>query len=88
MAIVHVPPQMRELTGGRAQVEAEGENLRQLVANLESSYPGFQDRLTRDEMVAPGLAVSIDNVVTSKGLFAEIKPDSVVHIVPAISGGL
>lgn len=88
MATVHIPPQMQELTGGQAEVEAAGDSLRQVVDQLEASFPGFQDRLVRDEMVAPGLAVSIDNVVTSRGLFADVKPDSVIHIIPAISGGL
>ena len=87
MVIVHIPPQMQELTGGAAEVEAEGRNLRQLVAHLEAAFPGLRDRLTRGDSVAPGLAVSIDNVVTSRGLLAEIETDSVVHIIPAISGG-
>ena len=88
MATVHVPPQMQELTDGRAEVEAEGESLRQVVSHLETSYPGFRERLLKDDMVAPGLAVSIDNVVTSRGLFAEVGPASVIHIIPAITGGL
>ena len=87
MAIVHVPPQMQELTGGLAEVEAEGDSLRRLVSNLDTAYPGFKDRLIKDDMVAPGLAISIDNVVTSRGIFAEIFQDSVIHIIPAISGG-
>ena len=87
MAIVHIPPQMQELTGGAAEVEAEGRNLRQLVAHLEAAFPGFRDRLTRGDSVAPGLAVSIDNVGTSRGLLAEVETDSVVHIIPTISGG-
>jgi len=78
---------MQELTGGLTEVQAEGENLRRLIANLEAEYPGIKDRLIKDDLVAPGLAVSIDNVVTSRGIFAEIEPDSVVHIIPAISGG-
>ena len=87
MAIVHIPPQMQELTGGLAEVEAEGETLRRLVGNLDNAYPGFKDRLIKDDLVAPGLAISIDNVVTSRGIFAEIAADSVIHIIPAISGG-
>ena len=88
MATVHIPPQMQELTGGRAEVEAEGESLRQVVKQLEASYPGFRERLIKDDMVAPGLAGSIDNVGTSRGLFAEVGPASIIHIIPAIAGGL
>lgn len=88
MATVHIPPQMQELTGGLAEVEADGESLRQIVNHLETNYPGFSERLVREDMVAPGLAVSIDNVVTSRGLFAEVSPASIIHIIPAISGGL
>lgn len=68
-------------------MEAEGNSLRRLISNLDTAYPGFKDRLIKDDLVAPGLAISIDNVVTSRGIFAEILEDSVVHIVPAISGG-
>ncbi len=88
MATVHIPPQMQELTGGRAEVEVEGNNLRRVVSHLEENYPGFSERLVKEDMVAPGLAVSIDNVVTSRGLLAEVGPSSVIHIIPAISGGL
>ncbi|MCH2582403.1 MAG: hypothetical protein MK133_14535 [Planctomycetes bacterium] len=87
MAIVHVPPQMQELTGGLTEVEAEGDSLRRLVANLDTAYPGFKDRLIKDDLVAPGLDISIYNVVTSSCIFAEILQDSVIHITPAISGG-
>ena len=78
---------MQELTGGLAEVEAEGNSLRRLISNLDTAYPGFKDRLIKDDLGAPGLAISIDNVVTSRGIFAEILEDSVVHIVPAIAGG-
>ena len=88
MATVHIPPQMQDLTGGLAEVEAGGGSLRQVVNALEESHPGICERLIKEDMVAPGLAVSIDNVVTSRGLFAEVGPDSVIHIIPAISGGL
>ena len=45
MVRVHVPPLLRTLTAGGEWVEVEGATIRQVVAALESRYPGFKDRL-------------------------------------------
>ena len=87
MAIVHIPPQMRDLTDGDAEVRVSGGSVRQVLQELERRHPGFEDRLVLDGRIAPGLALSIDNEVTSLGLLARVGDQSVVHIVAAIAGG-
>jgi sulfur-carrier protein len=87
MPTVHIPPQMRDLTGGAADVQAPGDTLRQVVVALERRFPGIAARLTADDRVAPGLAVSIDGVVTSRGLLARVGPESEIHFLPAFGGG-
>jgi molybdopterin converting factor small subunit len=88
MATVHIPPQMRDLTSGAAEVTVSGGSVRQVLAELESRYPGIEERLVLDGKIAPGLALSIDNEVTSLGLLARVGEESVVHIVAAIAGGV
>ena len=87
MARVFIPAQMRDLTGGETEVEAPGNNLRQIIAALEEKFPGLSDRVLREGKIAPGLAISIDNEITSLGLLAKVGVDSEVHFLPAIAGG-
>jgi molybdopterin converting factor small subunit len=87
MATVFIPPQMRDLTGGRSEVAVAGETLRQVIAALDEECPGIADRLTAEGRIAPGLAISIDGTVTSRGLLARVQPHSEIHIIPAIGGG-
>ncbi len=87
MPSIHIPPQMRELTGGRADIVVEGQTLRQVLRSLEEQFPGLSARIAVEDRIAPGLAVSIDGVVTTRGLLARVESASEIHILPAIGGG-
>ena len=87
MAIVHIPTQLRSLTGGLEQVEAPGATLRQVIASLDDAYPRLGSRLLKDDGISPGLAVSIDGAFTNCGLLAKVGPESEIHFLPAIGGG-
>jgi sulfur-carrier protein len=87
MAIVHIPAQLRLLTGGLDRVDVSGSNLRQIIAALDASYPGLGVRLCNSDGISPGLAVSIDGAFTSRGLLAKVGPESEIHFFPAIGGG-
>ncbi|MBX3415055.1 MAG: MoaD/ThiS family protein [Pirellulales bacterium] len=87
MAIVFIPHQMRDLTGGVAHLEVEAKSLRQAIRALDEQFPGIAARLTAGEGLSPGIQVSIDGAISSRGLLAPIKPTSEVHFLPAIGGG-
>ena len=87
MAKVFIPAQMRDVTGGVAELEVAGESLRQIITALDERFPGLADRVVHDGKIAPGLAVSIDNEIASMGLLDKIGENSEVHFVPAIAGG-
>jgi sulfur-carrier protein len=87
MATVFIPPQLRDLSAGRETLRVGGENLRQVLAALDRECPGFVARVSRGDSLAPGIAVSIDGVVTSRGLRTPVGETSEVHFVPAIGGG-
>jgi molybdopterin synthase sulfur carrier subunit len=78
---------MRDLTGGISDATVEGRTLRQVFAALEAAHPGLTARLQDGDRIASGLAVSIDGVVTSRGLLAKVEPASEIHFLPAIGGG-
>jgi molybdopterin synthase sulfur carrier subunit len=87
MALVWIPPLLRDLTGGRESVTASGANVADVLADLERQYPDTRERLCRGEELRPGLAVIVDGQAASLGLLETVKPDSEIHFLPAISGG-
>ena len=87
MPVIWVPSLMRALTGGKEQVQVEGITIREIVESLEVAYPGFKARVCDDDRIRPGLAVSVDGVVTTEGLRQKVEPETEVHFVAAISGG-
>src|SRR5690606_36080047 len=46
---VRIPTTLRPLTGGRAEVEVEGADVRDVIRNLESAHPGLGARLLDED---------------------------------------
>lgn len=87
MPLVFIPAQLRGLTGGESQVELAATNVREVVEALEARFPGLKERLCKEDELAPGLQLSIDHVMSSRGLRAKVGPKSEVHFLPAFGGG-
>jgi hypothetical protein len=87
MATVFIPAQWRDLSQGASEVRVDGATLGEVVAALERQFPGIAARLCDGDSIAPGLAVSIDGSITSRGLLSTVGPDSEIHVLPAIGGG-
>ena len=87
MAKVFIPAQWRDLTGGATVVEVDATSLRQVIATLESRFPGIAERACERGEIAGSLAVSIDGAITSRGMLAPVGSTSEVHFLPAIGGG-
>ncbi len=87
MATVFIPEQWRDLTGGSAEVHAEGLSLRQVIAALDTQFPGIGARVCDGDAIAKWLAVSIDGAMTGRGLLAPVNAQSEIHFLPAIGGG-
>ena len=78
---------MRDLTGGITQVEVPGATIREVIAGLESRYPGVQDRLIEDGRLRPNITVIVDGMTAQKRLRQPVGERSEIHFLPAISGG-
>tara|TARA_Y100000814_G_C12172531_1_gene348449 strand:- start:232 stop:495 length:264 start_codon:yes stop_codon:yes gene_type:complete len=87
VAVVFIPSLMQELSNGKERVVVEGNTVRQVIENLEQSYPGFRERLIDQNRVKPNIAVAIDGEITPLGLIGKVSEASEVHFLPAISGG-
>ena len=87
MPRVFVPVQIRDLTGGQADLEVAGATVREIVTALEGQFPGIAKRLCQQGELSPALQVSIDGTLSRRGLDAKASPGSEVHFLPVFGGG-
>lgn len=88
MPTVFVPPLMRRLTGGVEHVNVEARTLREVLNAMDALYPGFADMLCAEGRLKPGIAAAIDGEVATMGLLQPVPPESEVHFLPALGGGV
>ena len=88
--LVRIPTPLRRMTNGEAKVELESSNVAELVEKLDSSYPGFKDRLV-DENGELRYFVNIylngEDVRFLQGLDTSTNSGDEISIVPAVAGG-
>ena len=87
MSTVYLPSSLRSLVGGAERVYAQGRTVGELIADIESRFPGVQAALTERRELAPHFAVSVDDVVSAEGLDEKVEQDSEVHFIPPLGGG-
>jgi len=89
MPEVWLPPRLQSLTGGQQQVHVAGRTIRQIIDNLDRTFPGLKMELYDEEedVVMPGIAVVIDGETTQLGLLEQVREDSEIHFLPALGGG-
>ena len=68
-------------------MDYDAANLRQVIEQLEQSFPGIKEKLVEDDRIRPNLAVAVDGEVARMGLLEKVTETSEVHFVPAIGGG-
>ncbi len=62
--------------------------MRQVIEGLEIQCPGLRDRLIEGDRLRPNISVAVDGEITPLGLLEDVRPESEVHFVAAIKGGL
>ena len=89
MTRVRIPPTLRPETGGARDVEAGGENVRELLDDLMDRFPSLRRQLWEDGEVARFVNVYVEgeDVRTLDGLDTEVRPGSTVILLPAMAGG-
>lgn len=85
---VHIPAHWRDRSGGRATVEVQGRNLREVFTNLDAECPGMKALITEENGDVRGeLAVAINSEVTEGGILEPVPDGAEVFLIPAIGGG-
>ncbi len=91
MAIsVYIPTPFRKLTGNRQQVEAEGANVAEVLANVEKQYPGFRQLVFGSGDAVPAhinIYVNKQEIGSLNGVETRVHDGDEVAVIPAMAGG-
>ena len=87
MIKVFLPYRTRKLIDLPVEVNAEGNNLRNLIEFLDKKYPGLKQELVDEEKLKPTISAVIDGRTTRLGLIQKLENVSEIHFLPSIAGG-
>jgi sulfur-carrier protein len=87
MPSVWIPSLLRDLTGGQGTLAVSGDTVRQIIDNLDATYPGIKARLCDGDRLRPTLTVVVDGKVSQQRLRQPVTETSEVHFIPSLSGG-
>lgn len=87
MATVHLPRSLVALFPGLPrQAEVEGADVDDLLRSLDALAPGLRDRLVEPgPRIREHINVFVDGERAT--VATRVGPGSVVHVIPAVSGG-
>jgi len=87
---VRIPTQLRELSGGAAEVTAEGATVADVLKDLEAKHAGFNERLFDDQGELRrfvNVFVDDEDIRFLDGVNTDVADGTTVSIIPAVAGG-
>ena len=90
MTKVRIPTPLRKFTGGRDEVAATGDTVREILANLDNEHSGIRERICDPQGELRrfvNVFLNDEDVRHLSGLDTRVKEDDMISIVPAIAGG-
>jgi molybdopterin converting factor small subunit len=89
MAMVRVPPVLRQQTGGARQVEANGGTVGEVLLALATNYPAMREHLFEDGDLRRYVNVYLNDqdIQYLQKLETPVSDKDTVIILPAMAGG-
>ena len=87
---VRIPTPLQKLTKDKAEVDAKGTTIREVMDDLEKQFPGLKERLCDDSGKVRrfvNLYINEEDVRFLKGEDTPLKDGDELSIIPAIAGG-
>jgi molybdopterin synthase sulfur carrier subunit len=87
---VRIPTPLRKLTQNKEIVDAEGSTIREVLNDLENSYPGLKERICDEQdniRRFVNVFVNDEDIRFLQESETPLKSGDEVSIVPAIAGG-
>ena len=88
--VVRIPTPLRTLTKGTAEVQATGDTVADVVADLDRQFPGLRERLVDESGELRrfvNVYVNEEDIRFLQSQKTVLKDGDQVSIVPAIAGG-
>ncbi len=82
MSTVAIPSSLRVHCEHHEFIEVEGGSVHAVLAAVDARFPGFRAAL------GDSFAVAIDGEVFQDALYEPVAPESEVHFLPALAGGI
>jgi molybdopterin synthase sulfur carrier subunit len=87
---VRIPTQLRNLSGGAAEVKVEAGTVAEALKALDAAHPGFAERLF-DESGALRRFVNVfvaeEDIRFLQGTDTVVTEGQVISVIPAVAGG-
>ena len=90
MVTVRLPTALRDLVGGEATIDVEGETVREVLATISRDNPGFGRRILDDSGDMRrfiNVFVDDEDIRHHDGVHTPVGPAQRVSILPAVAGG-
>lgn len=85
--LTRVASPLRSYTEGRVTVEASGATVRELLADLDRSYPGMRFRMIDEQdRIRPHIRLYV-NTAAVEALDHPVERGDTLHLICALSGG-
>jgi adenylyltransferase/sulfurtransferase len=87
---VYIPTPFRRMTGNRTTVEATGETVADVIADLDTRFPGLRAQITDDgEEVPAHINIYVNNreISSLQGIRTPLNDGDELAVIPAIAGG-
>ena len=87
---VRIPTQLRELSGGAAEISTDGATVAEVLKALEATHPGFAERLFDDQGELRrfvNVFVADEDIRFLDGINTPTADGTTVSIIPAVAGG-
>lgn len=88
--LVRIPTPLRRLADNQTTVEAEGGSVWEIVLDLDSKYPGIQEKLYDGEAQRRFVNIYLneEDIRFLDGKDTPVKDGDQLSIIPAIAGGI
>ena len=85
--IVHIPSPLRSYTLNKSQVEGKGASVGDVLADLDTRYPGIRFRMIDEQSGIRQHIKIFVNTKQAQSISVPVTNTDVVHIICALSGG-
>ncbi len=87
---VRIPTPLRKITNDQEEVEAQGGNISEVIADLEANYPGLKERICEDDGTLRrfvNLYLNDEDIRFKENMETALSDGDELSIIPAIAGG-